>query len=259
MHKYYTVRDKKAIKQGMIISTLFAFIVGIVAYFVGGLSRLFFTNSSEFVGVTDNIIPIMLQNVIPMGVIGLIGVLVLSASMSTLASVALSSASVISVDLYKGAINKNASDKKVTLSLRIMCFVFVALSVIIALLNKAFNITAIAFLMSLSWGTLSGCFFGPFVLGLYSRKITKTSAICSMVGGLIFTCVLTVVFGLIQCGESATFGNVLKEGVALSPLTGVLCMAFSCLITLVVSTFTKKPSEQTIALAFDSQVDGIIK
>ena len=260
VHKYYSVRDKKAINQGMVITMIFALIIGFVAYFVGGLGHLFFDSTTEFGGNTDNIIPNMLITVIPKGLLGLIGVLILSASMSTLASVSLSSASVLSIDLYKGAINKEASDKKVTLIMRIMCFFFVVLSVIIALLNKKFNITAIAYLMSLSWGTLSGCFFGPFVLGLYNKKITKAGAMSSIVGGLVFTVVFTVVFGAIQCGGFGLgLGEVLKAGVALSPLTGVLCMIFSCLITLGVSAFTKKLDDSVISEAFEKEVENLIK
>lgn len=260
VHKYYSVRDKKAINQGMIITMIFALVIGVVAYFVGGLGHLFFNSTSEFGGNTDNIIPQMLLAVIPKGLLGLIGVLILSASMSTLASVSLSSASVLSIDLYKGAINKKASDKKVTLIMRIMCFCFVALSVVIAILNKTFNITAIAYLMSLSWGTLSGCFFGPFVLGLYSKKITKAGAMASMIGGLVFTTVFTVLFGAIQCGGFGQgVGELLKAGVALSPLTGVLCMIFSCLITLGVSAFTKKLDDNVINEAFEKEVENLIK
>ena len=259
VHKYYTVRDKKAIVQGTIVSTLFALVIGASAYFVGGLSHLFFENSAEFASNTDNIVPIMLNNVIPQGLLGLIGVLVLAASMSTLASVSLSSASVLSVDLYKGRINKEASDKKVTLVLRIMCFAFVVLSVVIALLNKKYQITAIAYLMSLSWGTLSGCFFGPFVLGLYSKKITKTAAITSIIGGLVFTIVFTIIFGLLNSPAGVGFGEVLKAGVSLSPLTGVLCMIFSIIITVVVSLFTKKPGEKIIDEAFNKQIENEIK
>jgi Na+/proline symporter len=260
VHKYYSVRDKKAINQGMVITMIFALIVGFVAYFVGGLGHLFFDSEAGFGSNTDNIIPNMLMMVIPQGLLGLIGVLVLSASMSTLASVSLSSASVLSIDLYKGTINKKATDKKVTLIMRIMCFIFILISVVIAILNKIYNITAIAFLMSLSWGTLSGCFFGPFVLGLYSKKITKASAIASVIGGLVFTAVLTVVFGVIQCGGFGQgIGKVLQEGVALSPLTGVLCMAFSCIITVVVSLFTKKPNETVIKEAFEKEVENLIK
>ncbi len=256
VHKYYSVRDKKAVKQGMIVSTIFAMLIGVIAYFVGGLGRLFFDNVPQ--GGTDNIIPLMLNEVIPIGLLGLIGVLVLSASMSTLASVSLSSASVVAVDLYKGAIKKDAEDKKVTLLMRILCAVFVLISVALALLNKKFNITAIAYLMSLSWGTLAGCFFGPFVLGLYSKKLTKAGAITSVIGGLVLTVVLTVVFGIVKAGAGASFGAILQQGVASSPLTGVICMAFSVISTLVVSTFTKKPTRQTIDDAFNKEVDNLI-
>ena len=256
VHKYYTVRDKKAIKQGMIVSTLFALLIGVIAYFVGGLGHLFFDNASEFGGNTDNIIPIMLNTVIPTGLLGLIGVLVLSASMSTLASVSLSSASVVAIDLYKGAINKKAQEKKVTLIMRIMCFLFILLSVVIALLNKRFNITAIAYLMSLSWGTLSGCFFGPFVLGLYSKKITKTASYFSMIGGIIITIILTIVFGTIKSGANASFGTILQAGVSISPLTGVICMVFSLIITSIVSCFTKKPSFECIENSFDKKIEN---
>ncbi len=258
VHKYYSVRDKKAVKQGMIVSTIFAFIVGCAAYFIGGLGRLFFTDVNGFNGVTDNIVPYMLNDVMLVGFFGLVGVLVLSASMSTLASVSLSSASVVSVDLYKGAINKNASDKKVTLIMRIMCFVFVVISVILAILNKIYNITAIAYLMSLSWGTLSGCFFGPYVLGLYNKKITKASAITSVISGVILTLVLTIVFGIIKSGENANFGQVLKAGVSLSPITGVICIIFSIIITIVVSCFTKKPSNTALSEAFDKSIENEI-
>lgn len=260
VHKYYAVRDKKAINQGMIISTIFAFIVGVIAYFVGGLSHLLVT-SEEYASIgsnTDNIIPYMLSNVIPVGLLGLIGVLVLSASMSTLASVSLSSASTLTLDICQ-SVNKKIDDKKATLLMRIMCFVFILLSVIIALLNKKYNIAAIAYLMGLSWGTLSGCFFGPFVLGLYNKKLTKAAAYTSIIGGLVFTAVFTVLFGYLKSPANSNLGTILKNGVAMSPLTGVLCMIFSCIIVLVVSLFTKPLDKKIVDNAFNKPIENEIK
>ena len=79
-----------------------------------------------------------------------------------------------------------------------------------------------------------------------------------MIGGLIFTVFFTILFGIIQAPNGASFGLILKTGVSLSPLTGVLCMIFSCVITIVVSIFTKKPNPETIENAFDKQVDNLI-
>lgn len=257
VHKYYTVRDKKAVTQGMIVSTIFAFIVGVTAYFVGSFGHLFLNELPQ--GGTDNIIPEMLMKVIPSGFKGLIAVLVLSASMSTLASVALSASSVLSIDLYKGVVNKKASDKKTTLLLRVSCFIFVLISVVIALLNNKYNIAAIAYLMGLSWGTLSGCFFGPFVLGLYNKKLTKSAAITSIISGLVLTAVLIVVFGGVSIGFSSGVGAIIKEGVTYSPLIGVICMAFSIIITVAVSAFTQKPDEKIIDEAFNKSIENEIK
>lgn len=136
IHKYYAIRDKKAITQGTIVSTAFALIIGFGAYFVGALYKFYESDIAAYLaennittGVTDYYIPIMLYKVIPTGLIGIIAVLVLSASMSTLASVSLSSASAFAVDVYKGKINRNASDKRVNNVMRILCVVFIGISV----------------------------------------------------------------------------------------------------------------------------------
>ncbi len=260
VHKYYAIRDKKAIVQGTVVSTLFSLIIGVGAYLVGSFSMLFYNNLGAVGGTTDNLIPYMLNMVIPNGVIGLIAVLILAASMSTLASVSLSSASVVSIDIYKGVVNKNASDKKVTFSLRVLCLTFVAISTIIAYLNGRYHITAIAYLMSLSWGVLSGCFFGPFVLGVLWKKTTKSGAYTSIIGSLILTTTLLIIFGYDMAKwESVSFGVVIRNGMATSPLIGVICMIYSTISTIIVSLLTKKPSESAIFEAFLKPLENEIK
>ena len=255
IHKYYAVRDKKAIKQGTIVSTIFAFIIGFGAYFVGALSPLFQETAAM---QSDHIIPYMLSKVIPAGLMGIIAALVLSASMSTLASVSLASASVVAVDIYKGSVDKNASDKRVNIVMKSLCVIFILISVVIAIANDKFGITAIAYMMGLSWGTLSGCFIGPFVLGLFSRKVTATAAATSMIGSLILTVGLVFFFGYHKNGFDASFGKALASGVESSPMIGVICMAFSLLVTVLVSSFTKKPSEEVLVNAFEKEIENEI-
>ena len=256
VHKYYAIRDKKSITQGTIVSTLFALIIGFGAYFVGSLSGLF----PEVSGVSsDYIVPEMLKIVIPAGLMGIIAVLILSASMSTLSSVSLTSASVVAVDLYKGNINKEASDKKVSILMRVLCLVFIAISLTLAILNEKFNISAIAYLMGLSWGTLAGCFTGPFVLGLFSKKITKSAVWSSIIGSLVLTVGLTMFFGYDINNYSCTFGEALKSGIGCSPTVGVICILFSVLITFAVSLFTKKPKDEILFEAFEKTIENEIK
>ena len=207
----------------------------------------------------DNIIPQMIAFVIPTGVIGVIAVLILSASMSTLSSVSLASASVVAVDLYKGVMKKEASDKQTNIVMRVLCLLFIAISVILAVLNEEFGISAIAYMMGLSWGTLSGCFIGPFVIGMISKKVTEKSCWASIIGSLVITVALVIVLGFDQNGWSCSFGTAIVSGISSSPLIGVICMAYSLIVTVVVSAFTKKPNEEVLFNAFDKPLENEIK
>lgn len=261
IHKYYAIRDKRAIRQGVVVSTAFALIIGFVAYFSGALSHYF----SDIL-MTENgpvadafVIPTMLKVVIPAGLTGVIAVLILSASMSTLSSVSLASASVIAVDLYKGGIKKDASDKKTNTVMRLLCLLFVVVSVVLAILNEKFGLAAIAYMMGLSWGTLAGCFIGPYVLGVVWRRVTRSAVWTSVIGSLVLTVALIIVFGYDKNNWSASFATVIKDGVASSPLIGVICMIFSLIVTAVVSLLTKQPDDAILREAFDKHFEGEIQ
>lgn len=247
VHKYYAVRDHKAIVQGTIVSTLFALIIGFGAYFTGALSAFF----PELAGVgADDIVPNMLKIVIPSGLMGVIAVLILSASMSTLSSVSLASASVVAVDIYKGRINPEASDKKVNFTMKLLCLVFVAISVLLAILNEQFHISAIAYLMGLSWGVLAGCFMGPYVLGLFWKRVTRPAVWSSIIGSLLLTVALIFIFGYDQNGWACSFSAALQTGIGCSPMIGVVCMIYSLAVTVIVSLFTKPIEKETLDSVF---------
>lgn len=256
IHKYYAIRDKKAITQGVVVSTAFALIIGFSAYFTGALSA-FFPELKDIGSAL--VIPNMLKIAIPAGLTGVIAVLILSASMSTLSSVSLAGASVIAVDLYKGAVNKSADDKKTNTVMRILCLLFVTVSVVLAILNEKFGLTAIAYMMGISWGTLAGCFIGPYVLGLLWRGVTKAAVWSSAISSLVLTVALIIVFGYDKNGWDASLATVIKDGVATSPLIGVICMLASIIITVAVSLFTRKPDDSIIYEAFDKSLEGEIK
>ncbi len=256
IHKYYAIRDKKAIMQGTVVSTVFALVIGFGAYFTGALS-VFFPEVAALSG--DNVIPTMLAKVIPTGLIGIIAVLILSASMSTLSSVSLASASVVAVDIYKGRINPEADDRRVNITMRVLCLVFIAISVILAVINEKFGVAAIAYMMGISWGTLAGCFMGPYVLGVCWKRVTKSAVWSSILSSLVLTVTLVLFFGYHKNGFECGFGTALKTGVGCSPMIGVICMAFSLVITVAVSLLTKAPEDSVIAEAFEKEIENEIK
>ena len=65
--------------------------------------------------------------------------------------------------------------------------------------------------------------------------------------------------GYHKCGFECSFGKALATGVGCSPMIGVICMAFSVVITVTVSLLTKKPSEDILFEAFDKPIENEIK
>ena len=185
-------------------------------------------------GNFDKLIPEMLVNNVPSALLGLIIVLLFSASMSTLAALTLSSSSTVTVDFYKGYLRKNAPEKNLNILIRVLCLVFVAVSAVLAIVE----VDAIVSMMSLSWGAVAGCFVGPYVYGLYSRKANKAGAYASMITCLVLTFSLIIGLGyyvLRAAGGDPSFGEAFKAGIGKSPFIGVVTMAASMVVTPVFS------------------------
>ena len=174
VQKFYAIKSEKAINKGMIISTVFALVVAGGCYFLGGFGRLFSDKVDIATGGYDSIIPTMLQELSPI-LIAIVVVLVLSASMSTLSSLVLTSSSTLTLDFIKGSLAKNLSQKKQLLIIRILIAVFITISVVIAIVQYNSNLSFIAQLMGISWGALAGAFLAPFLYGLYWKRVSKLS------------------------------------------------------------------------------------
>ena len=229
VQKFYAIKSGPAVKQGAIISTLFAFVVAGGSYFLGGFGRLY-ANQVEMGAngqpVYDSIVPTMLST-LPDILIGIVIVLVLSASMSTLSSLVLTSSSTLTLDLLEDNVIKNMSEQKKIGWMRVLIVLFVIVSAALALIQYNSSITFIAQLMGISWGALAGAFLGPFLWGLYWGRVSKASVWASFIIGVGLTSgnmVLTLM------------GCPLIE----SPINcGALAMVLSVAIVPLVSLFTK--------------------
>ncbi len=234
--KFYAIKDTAAIKRGTVISTIFCLVIGCGAYLIGSTSRLVLGGKLPEGGI-DAIIPTLLIKVLGNGTFGIIllaviMILLLSASMSTLESVVLTSASAVSVDLIPAVSKKEIPQRKQMTLTRVLCLAFIACSFIFA----TQNIPIIVSLMSFSWGIVSGCFIGPYVWGLFSKKITKIGAFAGIIAGFATVSISTLVISL-----SSSFSNAVSK----SPEMGVCAMAASIVVVPLVSMLTKnKESEK---------------
>jgi SSS family solute:Na+ symporter/sodium/proline symporter len=186
VQKFYAIKDRKAIRIGMIASTLFAILIAGVAYFSGATTRLFLTPETAPAAfndgkpVFDALMPELLARVIPESLSVLMLLLILSASMSTLAALVLVSSSSVVKDLYAGFVGKRTGDRALTRLMRICSTLFVALSVVLAYFKPA----TIVAILAVSWGAIGSVFLGPFVWGLFSKRVNKVGAIASALLGL---------------------------------------------------------------------------
>jgi SSS family solute:Na+ symporter len=226
VQKFYAIKSEKSIKTGTIVSTFFAIIIGGGSYFMGGFGRLFGGEGASFINAEtgavayDGIVPAMLQNSLSDILIGVVVVLVLSASMSTLSALVLTSSSTLTLDLLKDNVIKNMDQKKQMFVMRIMIVFFVVVSVIIALDPP----TAIAQLMGISWGALAGAFLAPFLYGLYWKKVTRPAVWASFIASIVIT-----------------VGNLFVKVTASPIVAGAAAMIIGLIIVPIVSVITKNP------------------
>ncbi len=242
VQKFYAIRNEDDIKKGTVISTLFAIVISGGCYFLGGFGRLFVDkldplNTGVPIEGYDSVIPVMLSG-LPDILLAVVVILVLSASMSTLSSLVLTSSSTLTLDLLKDHVYKDMDEKKQVKIMQILIIVFIIISVILALIQYKSNVTFIAQLMGVSWGALAGSFLAPFMYALYWKRTSKISCwVC-----FIFSSVVMVANIFMR----SEFPVILQ-----SPINaGAFCMIAGLIIVPAVSVITPAPDKNLIESAF---------
>ena len=125
-----------------------------------------------------------------------------SVKIGMFASLVLISSTSITKDIYKGFINRNANDKQLTSLVRIGSIFFILLSMILAFFKPAVIVT----ILSISWGAIASVFLGPFIWGIFNKKVTRMGAIAGSVGGLLICIILFVVWGAKMVPQAGSVG-----------------------------------------------------
>ena len=248
--KFYAIKSEKDIQKGTIISTVFAIIVAGGCYFLGGFGRLYGVElSAQGKPLFDTIIPKMLSTLSPV-LIAVVIVLVLSASMSTLSSLVLTSSSTFTLDIIKPASKKEMTEKKQVLIMRIFIVFFIIVSAVIAVIKDANpGVTFIAQMMGVSWGGLAGAFLAPYLLSLYWKGVTKTSTVvCFIWGtGLAITQFVFSMTGVNVASFPPFFALMFKTSIH----SGSFAMIGGLIIVPLVSLITKKMNKESLDKIFE--------
>jgi SSS family solute:Na+ symporter len=243
--KFYAIKNEQVIFKAALVTTIFALVIGFSAYSTGAFSHVFF--GADAAGLNpvprtasgginyDLIVPTLLTQHLPELLLALILLLVLSASMSTLSSLVLVSSSSVAIDLYPSRLEtKSGKDRSVAM-MRFLSAVFIVVSYFIS----RFQISIIVYLMSLSWGVVSGAFAAPYIFGLYSRRVTKAAAYAGLLSGVT---VMTALFFIL--------------GQRNSPLAASIAIAVPFIVVPLVSAFTAPPEKELLDRAFQGITRG---
>jgi Na+/proline symporter len=242
VQKFYSIRSKADVKRAMTIATVFALFMSFGAYYSGALTHLFFTDpKTDLLPIVDAathkpnldlLMPFFITSFVPQWLVLIILLMVFSASMSSLSSLVLVSSSAIAMDIYGAFGNRQKNDKRTMLLMRVLCAVFVILSLLIALSK----VDVIVNLMVIAWGALAGAFLAPYVYGLFWRRTTKAGAYAGMISGVGTAVVLFFLWGK-----------------PLIPVAGAIAMFLPLLVVPIVSLLTQPPKPEIIATAFGDQ------
>jgi sodium/proline symporter len=227
--RFMGIRKESELKMSRRIAVIWCGISLFIAVFIGIMGRYLFPITHLTSSSAENIFITLSQSLLPPFIAGLVMAGILAATMSSSDSYMLIAASAFSKNIYERVINKKASDKNVMWISRFTIIVICIIAVIIA-----WDENSIIFkLVSFAWAGF-GATFGPAMLfSLFNKKTTRIGVLTGMISG----------------GAMVFIWNL-----AIKPLGGVfgiyeLFPAFilSCIVILVVSMITEKPSDEVLA------------
>jgi solute:Na+ symporter, SSS family len=245
VQKFYSIRSKADVKRAMTIATVFALFMSFGAYYSGALTHLFFADPKvDLAPIVDAatkkpnldlLMPLFITSFVPPWLVLVILLMVFSASMSSLSSLVLVSSSAIAIDIFGAFANREANPRATMVLMRVLCGVFVVLSLAIAVSK----VDVIVNLMVVAWGSLAGAFLAPYLYGLFWRRATKAGAYAAMLAGV-----------------GTSVGLVALWGKPSIPVAGALAMVLPLAVMPLVSLFTRPPGPELIARAFGSPGDA---
>lgn len=244
VQKYFGIKDDKQAKKGITISTFFAFLVAGGGYFIGSLCYRFFTPET-LPANQDYIVPEMLKAAdLPDVLLGIVLMLLIAASVSTLCSITLTASSTLTIDLIR-PLKKTMDDKKSSFTIKALCVIFIVCSYIIANTD-----TPILDMMSYSWGIISGSFLAPYVIALYWKKMNTKGAWAGILGGFA----VAVIPGAAKVISGFVENDTLTWLAGKGPVFACVAMALSIVLCVAVSAVTKTSHQKETDFFYNGEV-----
>ena len=226
--RFMAIRKTDELVRARRIATVWVVISLAAAVLIGLMGRAMFPvhETLNTASGAENVFIVLSRHLLPPLLAGLVMAGILAATISSSDSYLLIAASAVSLNIFKGILKKDASDKQVMTMSRIILLLIAVAGVVIAMDENSVIFTIVSF----AWAGF-GAVFGPIMLfSLFWKRTTQAGAVAGMVTGGVM---------------------VFLWKLALKPLGGVFgiyelfpAFVLSCLVILVVSLLTPVPSAQ---------------
>ena len=226
--RFMAIRKTDELVRARRIATVWVVISLAAAVLIGLMGRAMFPvhETLNTASGAENVFIVLSRHLLPPLLAGLVMAGILAATISSSDSYLLIAASAVSLNIFKGILKKDASDKQVMTMSRIILLLIAVVGVIIAMDENSVIFTIVSF----AWAGF-GAVFGPIMLfSLFWKRTTQAGAVAGMVTGGVMVFLWKLV---------------------LKPLGGVFgiyelfpAFVLSCLVILVVSLLTPVPSAQ---------------
>ena len=226
--RFMAIRKTDELVRARRIATVWVVISLAAAVLIGLMGRAMFPvhETLNTASGAENVFIVLSRHLLPPLLAGLVMAGILAATISSSDSYLLIAASAVSLNIFKGILKKDASDKQVMTMSRVILLLIAVAGVVIAMDENSVIFTIVSF----AWAGF-GAVFGPIMLfSLFWKRTTQAGAVAGMVTGGVMVFLWKLV---------------------LKPLGGVFgiyelfpAFVLSCLVILVVSLLTPVPSAQ---------------
>ena len=172
--RIYATRDERTAKRAWFLAGLLEWpLMAFLGVILGMFARVLFPEAEAEMGL-----PLLIKNVLPVAVTGLVIAAYFSAILSTADSCLLASAGNFVNDLYQKHIDPTADDRRVLRVSRIATLVLGTTSIAVAL-----TIPRVLDAILLSYAFMVSGLFVPTIAGLHWKRASPLAALCSMALG----------------------------------------------------------------------------
>ncbi len=238
VQRVLSARDETQARRGTIFAGYLK-ILPIFMFFIPGLIAYALSKSGQMsYGSSDQVFPMLVRDLLPSGIRGLVAGGLLAALMSSLSSVFNSCSTLFTMDIYK-KLNPNVEEKKLVFVGRLATGIVVLTGILWIPLMKVVSSGGLYKYLQSVQAYIAPPIAAVFLLGIFWKRINANGALATLISG--FSAGMLRLFLEIK-KETLSSGFWLSVAELNFLYFAIFSFLFSVIILIVVSLFTPEPN-----------------